>query len=396
MPVPALPTAPAIGPTPRHVLRFGVLPVMLAATLLLAGCTGTPNPATGRTAAPVPSRSVSPSPSPTPISPAVALGHLRPVTSGHLAPGSNPAVLPGPVLIADEDNNRLLLVDPAGRTLWQFPRPGDLAPGQTFLRPDDVFFTADSRQIVATQEENQVVSVIDIATHRIVYRYGIPGRHGSAPGYLSNPDDAMLLPDGRLLIADIMNCRILLLTPGGQAPATQLGTTGSCRHAPPGHFGSPNGAFPMRDGRFLITEINGDWVDAMNLDGTLSWAVHPPGIAYPSDTNEVAPGRYLTTDWSSPGQLLLFDAAGRTLWRYRPTGTAALNHPSLALPLPGGDIFATDDANHRLIVVDPHTNTIVWQYGHTGVAGTAPGYLANPDGMDLLPPNALASQVWAR
>jgi hypothetical protein len=51
---------------------------------------------------------------------------------GHLATGSDPSVLPGPILIADEKNNRLLIIDPHGRSLWQFPRPGDLAPGQTF------------------------------------------------------------------------------------------------------------------------------------------------------------------------------------------------------------------------------------------------------------------------
>ena len=68
----------------------------------------------------------------------------------------------------------------------------------------------------------------------------------------------------------------------------------------------------------------------------------------------------------------------------------------MALPLPNGDIFATDDANHRLIVVDPQTNQIVWQYGHTGTPGAAPGYLANPDGMDLLPPYALSWLVWPR
>lgn len=378
--------------TNRRTVATGSLSLTLT-LLLLAACTAAPAGVTARVSSPPrPSRSSSPAaptPTPGPVTAAVALGRRAPQTVGHLAAGSNPAVLPGPVLIADEDNNRLLLIDPQGRTLWQFPRPGDLAPGQTFLRPDDVFFTADGTRIVATQEENQVVSVIDIATHRIVYRYGVPGRHGSANGYLSNPDDAMLLRDGRLLIADIMNCRLLFVPLGATAPSAQLGTTGSCWHAPPRHFGSPNGAFPMRDGRYLVTEINGDWVDALGLDGTVSWSVHPPGVTYPSDTNEISPGRYLTVDYSFPGQILTFDRTGRLLWRYRPTGPAALNHPSLALPLPNGDIVATDDANHRLIVVDPRTNRIVWQYGHTGTPGAAPGFLANPDGMDLLPPFAL-------
>ena len=130
-------------------------------------------------------------------------------------------------------------------------------------------------------------------------------------------------------------------------------TTQACRHNPPTHFGSPNGAFPMTNGHYLITEINGDWVDEMDLAGTIFGSWHPPGVAYPSDSNEVAPGKYLTVDYSSPGQVETFDGSGHLLWRYAPTGAAALNHPSLALPLPNGDVICNDDHNHRVIVVDP-------------------------------------------
>jgi hypothetical protein len=45
-----------------------------------------------------------------------------------------------------------------------------------------------------------------------------------------------------------------------------------------------------------------------------------------------------------------------------------------------------------VIVVDPRTNKIVWQYGHTGEPGSAPGYLSNPDGVDLAPPYSLAAR----
>ena len=98
----------------------------------------------------------------TPLANAPWLG--RPLSGSHLAPGSDPAALPGDVLIADHKNNRLLIVDPQGRIRWQFPQPGDLAKGQTFPVPDDAFFTPDGKQIVATEEDASVISVIDIAT----------------------------------------------------------------------------------------------------------------------------------------------------------------------------------------------------------------------------------------
>jgi hypothetical protein len=53
---------------------------------------------------------------------------------GHLQPGSDPSVLPGPVLIADEDNDRIVLVDPQGRITWMFPEPGSRGLGQISVR----------------------------------------------------------------------------------------------------------------------------------------------------------------------------------------------------------------------------------------------------------------------
>lgn len=322
--------------------------------------------------------------------PGADLANAGPLSKASLAPGSDPSVLPAGIMIADEGNNRIVVVDPRGRVRWIFPQKGDLKPGQVFKTPDDVFFSADGRSIIATESENQMVSIIDIATRKITFQYGHAMHESSKKGYLANPDDAIMLKDGRLLIADIKNCRLLFLNPKTRA-TTQLGINGRCVHNPPKTFGSPNGAFPMKDGRYLITEINGDWVDAMTLDGTVSWSVHAPGVAYPSDTNEVSPDVYLTVDFSKPGQIVEFNSKGKLLWRYRPKGKTALDHTSLAHALPNGDVIATDDRNHRVIVVDPKTNKIVWQYGKYRVAGKGAGYLNNPDGLDLLPPHSLLS-----
>jgi DNA-binding beta-propeller fold protein YncE len=307
----------------------------------------------------------------------------------NLRPGSDPSVLPGPVLIADRDNNRLLEVSPDGRVLWRFPAPGDLARAQTFLLPDDAFFSPDGRKIVVTQEDDFAISVVDLASDRIVYRYGHPGVPGAEPGYVHNPDDAMLMPSGDLLSADIKNCRVLVIGPPAHRPSRQLGETGVCEHQLGVSYGSPNGAFPMADGDTAITEINGDWLDVIAPDGTPVSATHPPGFTYPSDTNQMRPGLFLSVDYTDPGAIETFTSNGELRWRYEPTGAAALDQPSLALPLPNGDILANDDKNDRVIVVDPHTDKIVWQYGHTHVPGSGEGFLSNPDGVDLAPPYSL-------
>ncbi len=307
----------------------------------------------------------------------------------NLRVGSDPGVLPGPVLIADRDNNRLLEVSPTGQVLWRFPEAGDLAAGQSFELPDDAFYSPDGRQIVATQEDDFVISVVDVAHRRIVYRYGHPGEPGSEPGYLHNPDDAMLTPGGAILSADIKNCRIVVIDPPAHYVSRQLGETGNCNHELGVSYGSPNGAFPMGNRDTVVTEINGDWIDVLGSGGRPLTDTHPPGFSYPSDTNELRPGVFLSVDYTDPGAIETFTTTGQLLWRYEPTGADALDQPSLALPLGNGDVLANDDKNDRVIVVDPHTDKIVWQYGHTHQPGSQPGYLANPDGVDLAPPYSL-------
>ena len=39
------------------------------------------------------------------------------------------------------------------------------------------------------------------------------GIAGSAPGYLDNPDDAYLLKNGDVTVADPKNCRVLVISP---------------------------------------------------------------------------------------------------------------------------------------------------------------------------------------
>jgi WD40 repeat protein len=322
------------------------------------------------------------------------LGSLTLTASGpgHLMSGSDPRDLPRPLLIADEQNNRLVIIDRDGRTMWEFPRPGDLVAGQTFKTPDDAYFTPDGNRIIATQGDDNVISVIDIATRKIVYTFGTSGVAGSGPNQLFGPDDAMMLPNGDIVASDISNCRIIMIPKGARAVSRQVGRTGTCLHKPPATLGSPSGAFPMINGNYLISEIKGGWVSEMSLSGRVAWSVQLPSVKHISDPNEVAKDRYLTVDYSNPGQVVTFDHTGKVIWQYGPTGEMALNKPSQAMPLPNGNYMVCDRGNHRLIIVDPHSKAVLWQYGQTGVAGKKAGLLNFPTGMDFLPPDSLLAK----
>ena len=88
-----------------------------------------------------------------------------------------------------------------------------------------------------------------------------------------------------------------------------------------------------------------------------------------------------------PGGIYEFNRAGRILWSYHPrSGYRMLDHPSLAERLPNGLIAVNDDYRHRVVLINPKTKRIVWQYGHTDRRGSRPGFLRVPDGFDLLGP----------
>ena len=293
--------------------------------------------------------------------------------------------LPGNLLIADRGNSRLLIVNPQKQIIWEMSIPTHGPHNANSLGADDAFFTPDGKHIIINEEDNQMLGVIDIATKKFVWTYGHPGVAGSAPGYLNTPDDAYMLPNGDVTVADIKNQRILFISPSGHV-IKQYGTTGYRYHNPPKSFAAPNGDTPLPDGGTLVTEIGGSYADRLDPNGKLSWTVHFTDINYPSDAQLLENGNILVADYSTPGRVEIVTQKGARVWEYYKTsGPGKLAQPSLAKMLPNGYVIVNDYYNHRVVIINPSTNQIVWQYGHSGVAGTAPGYLNTPDGMDFMP-----------
>ncbi|MGH9303275.1 MAG: PQQ-binding-like beta-propeller repeat protein [Acidimicrobiales bacterium] len=291
------------------------------------------------------------------------------------------------LLVADRGNNRLLLLSDTGKILWRYPSARRPAPPGGFYFPDDAFFIDHGRAIISNQEENETVVEIAYPSGKLLWQYGHPHHAGSAPGYLNNPDDAYLLRNGQISVADPMNCRVVIIDPSDKKVLHQIGTPGTCEHAPPRYLGSPNGDTPLADGNLLVSEINGSWIDEYTTSGRLVWDVHLPSVAYPSDPQPVGRDRYIVADYARPGAFVEFNRRGRILYRYSPSsGPGELNQPSLVEMLPSGALMANDDYNDRMVAIDPHTGALVWQYGVDGRPGKAPGLLNTPDGFDVLAP----------
>lgn len=313
----------------------------------------------------------------------------RMVTPGEA--GASPAVADSPpftghLLIADRGNDRLLLVNAQKQIKWSFPSAAHPAPAEGFYFPDDAFFINHGTQIITNQEDQNTIEVLAYPSGQLVKSYGHPNVAGSSPGYLNQPDDAFMLNNGDITVADAKNCRIVFLNPD-MTFKSAIGHDGRCQHDIPNDVAYPNGDTPLADGNFLVSEIDGSYIDEVTEAGQVVWSVKLP-IAYPSDPQQLGPDLYLVADYTKPGGLIEFNREGQILWRYQVTsGEGMLDHPSLAEMLPNGLICVNDDYRDRVVIIDPKTSRIVWQYGDTDTAGTAPGMLKIPDGFDLLLPD---------
>ncbi len=322
----------------------------------------------------------------------VASGSLQSVISLRLSLYGGPAGRPGAgspysgtLLIADRGNDRLIALNPDRQITWLYPSATRPPPPGGFYFPDDAFFIRKGTGIISNQEDNHTIVEIGYPSGRTLWQYGHPGQPGAAPGYLDQPDDAYLLRSGVITVADASNNRILFISPQDQVVG-QIGN-GADVHDPPTSIAYPNGDTPLANGDVLVSEINGAFVDEFTPSGRLVWTVHVPNIVYPSDPQQVSPDLYLMTDYDPPaeGRALEFTRQGKVTWLYDvASGDAALKKPSLAERLPNGLVMLNDDYRDRVVVIDPTTDSIVWQYGLTDVPGTAPGLVSIPDGFDIL------------
>jgi hypothetical protein len=296
---------------------------------------------------------------------------------------SRRAGLPGYLLIADRGNNRILVVDPGHKVVFEYPSAADLVAGRRLFYNDDTFVEPGGRALIANEEDHHDIVQVDLADRSLHVLFGHPGVPGADATHVHTPDDAYMLPGGTFTVADAYGCRILFIR--HHRIVRHYGTPDVCRHEPPRYLNAVNGDTPTPDGGVLVSEITGSWVDEISARGRLRLAIKVP-VSYPSDPQPLPGGRILLSDYADPGHILIVDRRGHVLWRYGPAvGPGRLDHPSLAMALPNGDIAVNDDYRHRVLVIDPRSRRIVWEYGHTDRPGRGHGYLNIPDGMDFVP-----------
>jgi len=132
-------------------------------------------------------------------------------------------------------------------------------------------------------------------------------------------------------------------------------------------------------GDILITEIPGAWITRVTRHGKVVWSAQAPNVHYPSDAYPTRDGQVIVADYWKPGRVVIFNPSTRKItWEYSvANGEGMLDHPSLAMELPNGDVILNDDLRHRVLVIDRNTKQIIWQYGVTDQPGHQPGFGPN-------------------
>ncbi len=226
-------------------------------------------------------------------------------------------------LVTDAAGKKVLEINPAtGSLIWEFY--GENVDDPRYLgNPVDACSYAENesgesvRKVLITDEgRHRVIKVIQ-ATKDIQWSYGVPDVEGSSDGYLSNPADAVPMPDsGKIFICDKGNRRVILVNESTNAI---------------------------------------EWTFTTNLNS-------PVDIDYDKDS-----GNLLITDQANHAVFLVNVSSNTVVWHFGDVGipdsmSAGLNFPSDADFLPNGNILICDTGNRRLIEVNMNGD-VVWDFG---------------------------------
>jgi hypothetical protein len=107
------------------------------------------------------------------------------------------------------------------------------------------------------------------------------------------------------------------------------------------------------------------------------------------------PGCSDAVNGCADNRVFIVDMKGQIIWQYGEAGVTGAGPNQLSAPVQaafitsfpghrGFHVIITDQGNQRVILVDLIHGNIVWQYGMTGVAGSGPGELNNPNSAELL------------
>ncbi len=267
------------------------------------------------------------------------------VPPGTLAYPMGIAVRKTRVLVADDQNHRVVVFDTGGRQLQTIGSKGT-GPGQ-LANPYDVAADAQGRVFVADDLNHRVVRYSTLPNYVYKARWG---SYGQGPGQLAYPRGIAVDANGLIYVANTGNDRIDVFDNGGALVRT-MGRSGRAS----GQFDEPTGVAADASGIRAVTDAVNGRVQILGPDGAVLavWGSPNPGPTILPDPVAAAfdsAGNAYVLDGRRSRIIMFSRASGKPVKTIASEGSGPgqLRDPSALAITPGGTIVVADTANRRI------------------------------------------------
>lgn len=287
----------------------------------------------------------------------------------------------GNILIADQFNNRVIEATPEGKIIWSFGLgPNDFS-SNSIIGVNDAQRVGALTLMAGTGTPPNVIpqapnGVVDNRVMlvdpfgREVWQYGQFGVTGSDFNELSVPVQCTWLPTYHVLITDQGNNRIIEVNLDKNIVWEYPGTDTNASD----QLNSPNSAELLENGHILISDENNNRALEVTRDDvivkTFTAGNTLGAVAFAS---RLPNGHTLLTD-AGNARAVEVDANDNVVWQYVTTNSPLsipMPLPTRAIRLHDGDTLISDQFNNRVIRVN-HGKHIVKEYGLPLQGGAGP------------------------
>ncbi len=236
--------------------------------------------------------------------------------------------------------------------------------------------------------DDGTVVVVEMEGHRVVKRpeegdadwsFGSPGQAGSGDDELDTPVDVVELADGRYVVSDSGNSRLVVLTPEGKLSETW---GAAVLDTPLGISATSGGGLAVADsGLGEVRLFDGAGKD---LGALADQTGRPLGFASPWDAASDSAGNWYVSD-AARNTVYVYDSSGALTGILGEEGVSGRDFDHFDRPRglgvdEHGRLHVADSANHR-VQVFAADGTLATTIG--GLRGSGTGGLAEPHGISI-------------